>query len=184
MVGNEQDNGIVGDAKIVELVEHQPEAVVHPEIARLVCRQPGGRNPLHDAVAIHQAYRFLENPFVGDQRLTERSMPLTVGTMQQGGAVVEIERTVLVLLDKLQRGGGRPFRVMPFEGRIHVTPIDIFRPGESLLLDHLAMDLFVFKLLAVDLFRPRDVFRNGVQTVIFQQLRRVALLAAHMVLAY
>ena len=111
-------------------------------------------------------------------------MPLAVGTVQQRRAVVEVERPILVLFDKLQYGGDRPFRVVPLERRLHITPIDVLRPGESLFFDHLAVDLLVFKLLAIDLFAPGHVLRDVVQPVLLELLRRVALLAAHVILAH
>ena len=71
VVGDEQDNSVVGDAQLVEFIEQQSEAVVHPKVARLVLGQSGGGNALHDAVAIHQPNRFLEDSLVGNQRLAK-----------------------------------------------------------------------------------------------------------------
>ena len=88
-------------------------------------------------------------------------MPLTVRTMKQGGADMQVEGLILVPFDELDRGCGSPLRVVPLEGFLQVPPVDILRPSEAAVLDQSSVDLFVPVFVLVEFVSvfgiPRDI---------------------------
>ena len=90
--------------------------------------------------------------------------------MQQCSAVVQIKRLLTVVLDKLHRGRGGPFRIMTLERRLNIVPINILGPCEPEILHSLPIALLIFKFFAVERRREGYVFLNLVQAVFLPKL--------------
>ena len=68
---------------------------------------------------------------------------------------MQVERLILVFLDELDRRRCRPFRVMSFERRLHIAPVNVPSPSEAAVFDELPVDLFVAEF---ELVAPISVF--------------------------
>ena len=98
-------------------------------------------------------------------------MPPTVGTMQEGGAIVQIKRLAFMFFNEFHSRSSSPFRVVTLKGRLRVVPVNILGPGEAVILDYLPKPFFIFKLLLIELFCERHVFLHIMQSVFFAEGR-------------
>ena len=57
--------------------------------------------------------------------------------MHHGGAIVQIERPILVLVDEFKRRLQRPIGIMRLVGGVDISRVDMFRPGKAALPDPL-----------------------------------------------
>jgi hypothetical protein len=88
-------------------------------------------------------------------------MPLAVRAMQQRGGIVQVERIVFVLIDEPQRGIDRPFRVVSFERRLHVLPVNVFDLREATLPNQLAGSPLIVPFHLFDPVGVDGTFRDG-----------------------
>ena len=63
--------------------------------------------------------------------------------MEQRRAVVQVERPVFVLFDKLQRRLNRPFGIVMIERLLQVAPIDVLGPRESFVSEEASIPALV-----------------------------------------
>ena len=62
--------------------------------------------------------------------------------MKQGGAAVQIERLILVFLNKLQGILCGPVRIVAFEGLLDVSPVNVLGLSKTVLFDEFPLKFF------------------------------------------
>ena len=55
---------------------------------------------------------------------------------------MQIERLILVFLDKLQGSLCGPVRIMSFEGLLEVSPVNVLGPSKTVLFDEFPLKFF------------------------------------------